>query len=120
MKIRVTYSGFLQTVTRDFPTLERAEQWARQAGVFARATFAPPPHTMTTAQIAAVIAALPDHAPTLRSAKQSVTNAFAAALAELNPAFKEAKFRRTCGDLDWRAAHGGERTPLDLNPHLHD
>ena len=75
---------------------------------------------MTTAQIAAVIAALPDHAPTLRSAKQSVTNSFVAALAELNPAFKEAKFRRACGDLDWRAARGGERTPLDLNPHLKD
>ena len=75
---------------------------------------------MTTAQIAAVIASLPDHAASLRTQKRSVTNAFAAALAELNPAFKEAKFRRACGDLDWRAARGGERTPLDLNPHLKD
>lgn len=30
----VTYDGFLQRVTRIFPTRERAEQWARQAGVF--------------------------------------------------------------------------------------
>lgn len=36
----VTYPGFLQTVTRRFPSRKAAEQWARQAGVFARATFA--------------------------------------------------------------------------------
>lgn len=36
---RVTYPGFLQQVTRDFPTRDRAEQWARMAGVWAVAKF---------------------------------------------------------------------------------
>jgi hypothetical protein len=35
---RVTYRGFLQTVARDFDTLEQAELWAKQVGVFKRAT----------------------------------------------------------------------------------
>ena len=30
---KVTYNGFLQTVERFFPTLERAEQWIRQIGM---------------------------------------------------------------------------------------
>lgn len=34
---QVRYSG-LRTVSRSFPTRERAEQWARQAGVYGRAT----------------------------------------------------------------------------------
>jgi hypothetical protein len=35
----VTYAGFLGPVARTFETRERAEQWARQVGVFDRATF---------------------------------------------------------------------------------
>ena len=34
----VSYLGFLQYVVRRFPTRERAEQWARQAGVYDKAT----------------------------------------------------------------------------------
>ena len=34
---RVEYPGFLQYVAREFETQERAEQWARQAGVYGRA-----------------------------------------------------------------------------------
>lgn len=34
----VTYKGFLQTVVRTFKTLERAQEWARQVGVFDIAT----------------------------------------------------------------------------------
>lgn len=34
----VRYSGFLQQVERRFPTRERAEQWARQVGMFDRCT----------------------------------------------------------------------------------
>ncbi len=37
----VTYPGFLQPVSRTFPNRERAEQWARQVGVFTRATIKP-------------------------------------------------------------------------------
>ena len=33
----VHYKGFLQNVVRRFSTRERAEQWARQCGVFGRA-----------------------------------------------------------------------------------
>lgn len=36
----VTYRGFLQAVTRAFKTKERAEQWARQVGVYNRALIA--------------------------------------------------------------------------------
>lgn len=35
----VTYQGLFVHVTRTFPTLERAHQWARQAGVFSKCTF---------------------------------------------------------------------------------
>ena len=28
----VTYRGFLQTVSRSFPTRDKAEQWCRQIG----------------------------------------------------------------------------------------
>jgi len=34
MTWRVSYRGFLQDIVRFFPTRERAEQWARQAGRF--------------------------------------------------------------------------------------
>lgn len=34
----VTYAGFLQRIVRTFPNRERAEQWARQVGVYRRAT----------------------------------------------------------------------------------
>ncbi len=33
-KWTVTYRGFLQTITRTFPTHTRAVQWARQVGVY--------------------------------------------------------------------------------------
>ena len=33
----VTYTGFLQAVTRTFETQERAIQWARQVGKFDQA-----------------------------------------------------------------------------------
>lgn len=36
----VVYSGFLQTVTRRFNSRHRAEQWARQVGIFNRCTIA--------------------------------------------------------------------------------
>lgn len=35
----VSYRGLFVIVTRTFPTLERAHQWARQAGVFSKCTF---------------------------------------------------------------------------------
>ena len=34
----VRYQGFLQTVERSFPSKQRAEQWARQCGVYKIAT----------------------------------------------------------------------------------
>ena len=37
MKYTVTYRGFLQPVVRTFQTRERAEQWARQVGIYHRA-----------------------------------------------------------------------------------
>jgi hypothetical protein len=37
--VTVTYKGFLETVTRTFENMERAEQWARQVGVYRTATF---------------------------------------------------------------------------------
>ena len=37
----VEYPGFLQTVCRRFESKERAEQWARQAGVYGRARIVP-------------------------------------------------------------------------------
>lgn len=38
MKHKVTYSGFLQKVCRVFESKSRAVQWARQCGVYDRAT----------------------------------------------------------------------------------
>lgn len=35
----VKYRGLFVFVTRTFPSLERAHQWARQAGVFDKCTF---------------------------------------------------------------------------------
>jgi hypothetical protein len=35
----VTYRGLFVYVTRKFDTLERAQQWARQVGVFGKCTF---------------------------------------------------------------------------------
>ena len=32
MTWEITYNGFLQTVTRSFPSRERGEQWLRQIG----------------------------------------------------------------------------------------
>lgn len=37
--VTVRYPGFLQYVERTFESMERAEQWARQCGVFGIATF---------------------------------------------------------------------------------
>ncbi len=37
----VTYSGFFFSISRTFPTRERAEQWARQVGVYSIATILP-------------------------------------------------------------------------------
>ena len=33
---RVSYDGFLQHIERDFPTQEKAIQWARKVGVYER------------------------------------------------------------------------------------
>ena len=41
MPYTVTYTGFLQTITRTFPTKQRAEQWAQQVGVFDKAIIVP-------------------------------------------------------------------------------
>jgi hypothetical protein len=35
----VTYHGLFVFVKRTFQTMERAHQWARQAGVFSKCTF---------------------------------------------------------------------------------
>lgn len=43
-KTKVTYAGILdgkKGTSRVFPTRSRAEQWARQAGVFTKAKFEP-------------------------------------------------------------------------------
>jgi hypothetical protein len=35
----VTYKGLFVLVKRKFPSLERAQEWARQVGVFNKCTF---------------------------------------------------------------------------------
>ena len=47
--------------------------------------------------IAATIAAMPDHAPSLRAQKASTAAAFADACAETNPRFDRARFLAACG-----------------------
>jgi hypothetical protein len=46
--------------------------------------------------IASIIAGLPDHAPSLRAAKASTANQFAAQLAATNPAFDRDRFMQAC------------------------
>lgn len=46
--------------------------------------------------IAATIAAMPDHAASLRTQKASCARAFADALKRENPAFKESLFLKAC------------------------
>lgn len=48
--------------------------------------------------IAATIAAMPDHAPSLRAQKGSVAAAFCAACRGSNPKFDCARFMRACGE----------------------
>ena len=48
--------------------------------------------------IAAVIAAMPDHAATLRAQKTSVANTFADACAATNPSFDRSRFLKACGE----------------------
>lgn len=48
--------------------------------------------------IAATIKAMPDHAPSLRAQKRSVTLAFADACDGTNPRFDRARFLRACGE----------------------
>lgn len=48
--------------------------------------------------IAAVIAAMPTHAATLRAQKRSVALAFADACAGSNPRFDRGRFMRACGE----------------------
>lgn len=47
--------------------------------------------------IASVIAEMPSHAPSLRSARQSAAGAFAQALVGSNPNFDRVRFLRACG-----------------------
>ncbi len=47
--------------------------------------------------IASVIKGMPDHAPSLRTAKRSAANSFANALAMNNPRFKRDVFLKACG-----------------------
>jgi hypothetical protein len=47
--------------------------------------------------IAAVIAAMPDHAATLRAQKRSVALAFGDACSRTNPRFDYGRFMRACG-----------------------
>lgn len=47
--------------------------------------------------IAATIAAMPDHAATLRTQKRSCGLAFADACGRTNPKFDRARFLRACG-----------------------
>ena len=47
--------------------------------------------------IAATIAAMPDHAASLRAQKASVAAAFADACTATNPRFDRARFLRACG-----------------------
>lgn len=37
--ITVSYIGFLGIVVRQFETMERAQQWARQCGIFDKCKF---------------------------------------------------------------------------------
>ena len=48
--------------------------------------------------IAATIAAMPSHAPSLRSAKRSCALSFADALAKENPRFDRERFLKACGE----------------------
>lgn len=48
-------------------------------------------------KIAAIIAAMPDHAESLRSAKSSTARAFADALKLENPRFDRDRFLAACG-----------------------
>lgn len=48
--------------------------------------------------IAAVIASMPDHAPSLRAQKASCATAFADACQGSNPRFERARFMRACGE----------------------
>ena len=48
--------------------------------------------------IAAVIAAMPNHAASLRAQKRSTALAFADAYAKTNPRFDRARFMRACGE----------------------
>jgi hypothetical protein len=47
--------------------------------------------------IAAVIAAMPDHAPSLRAQRASCASAFADACTQSNPRFDRARFLKACG-----------------------
>lgn len=47
--------------------------------------------------IAAVIAAMPSHAASLRAQRQSCASAFADACAQSNPRFDRARFLKACG-----------------------
>lgn len=48
--------------------------------------------------IAAVIAAMPSHAASLRAQKSSVANSFAEACARTNPRFDRRRFMKACGE----------------------
>ena len=54
---RVTYRGFLQDVVREFPTIEEATTWARQAGAYGRCKITEQrkgdicPHPLTSGEI---------------------------------------------------------------------
>jgi hypothetical protein len=48
--------------------------------------------------IAAVVAAMPDHAPTLRTQKTSVAHAFADACRATNSKFNRSRFLAACGE----------------------
>lgn len=47
--------------------------------------------------IAATIAAMPGHAPSLRAQKESCARSFADALTKENPRFDRARFLKACG-----------------------
>lgn len=49
------------------------------------------------AVIAGIIASMPDHAATLRTAKRSVALQFADKLANTNPRFDRKRFLKACG-----------------------
>lgn len=48
--------------------------------------------------IAATIATMPSHSPSLRAAKQSTALSFAEALAKTNPRFNPDWFLKACGE----------------------